>query len=109
MRLGIDFGTTRIVVAASDRGNYPIVSFEAPDLEGIGGEVCDWYPVLAGVINGRRIYGWTAWAAQTDSQATVVRSLKRFLSEAGPQTPVDIAGHRAPLSVSLAGGGCSRW
>ena len=29
MRLGIDFGTTRIVVAAVDRGNYPVVSFEA--------------------------------------------------------------------------------
>ena len=27
MRLGIDFGTTRTVVAASDRGNYPVVSF----------------------------------------------------------------------------------
>lgn len=101
MRLGIDFGTTRIVVAASDRGNYPVVSFEAPDLEGLGGEVCDWYPLLAGIANGRRIYGWTAWAAQTDSQATVIRSLKRFLSEAGPQTPVDIAGHLAPLSVIL--------
>jgi len=101
MRLGIDFGTTRIVVAASDRGNYPIVSFEAPDLEGLAGEVCDWYPLLVGVANGRRIYGWAAWAAQTDSKATVVRSLKRFLSEAGPQTPVDIAGHLAPLSLIL--------
>ena len=31
MRLGIDFGTTRIVVAAADRGNYPIVTFDGPD------------------------------------------------------------------------------
>ena len=28
MRLGIDFGTTRVVVAAADRGNYPVVTFE---------------------------------------------------------------------------------
>jgi molecular chaperone DnaK (HSP70) len=31
MRLGIDFGTTRIVAAAADRGNYPLVGFESPD------------------------------------------------------------------------------
>jgi len=28
MRLGIDFGTTRVVVAAVDRDNYPILSFD---------------------------------------------------------------------------------
>ena len=27
LRLGIDFGTTRTVVAWCDRGNYPVVSF----------------------------------------------------------------------------------
>jgi hypothetical protein len=27
MLLGIDYGTTRTVVAAVDRGNYPVVSF----------------------------------------------------------------------------------
>jgi molecular chaperone DnaK (HSP70) len=96
MRLGIDFGTTRIVVAAADRGNYPVVTFDAPDME-----VCDWFPPLAGILAGRRIYGWAAWTAQTDPHATVVRSLKRFLSEAGPQTPVDIAGEITPLSVIL--------
>src|SRR6266511_3613623 len=31
MLLGIDFGTTRTVVAAVDRGNYPIVSFHPED------------------------------------------------------------------------------
>jgi molecular chaperone DnaK (HSP70) len=31
MRLGIDFGTTRVVVAAVDRGKYPILSFETPE------------------------------------------------------------------------------
>ncbi|MFN0102485.1 MAG: Hsp70 family protein [Bryobacteraceae bacterium] len=96
MRLGIDFGTTRIVVAASDRGNYPVVAFEATD-----GEVCDWFPPLAGVQAGRRIYGWKAWAAQTDPHVTLVRGLKRFLSDAGPRTPVDMGGDVVPISVIL--------
>ena len=28
--IGIDFGTTRIVVAFVDAGNYPVVTFEPP-------------------------------------------------------------------------------
>lgn len=39
MRLGIDFGTTRIVAAAADRGNYPVISFECPD-----GAAREWAP-----------------------------------------------------------------
>ena len=31
MRLGIDFGTTRTVVAVHDRGNYPVVAFSRAD------------------------------------------------------------------------------
>jgi molecular chaperone DnaK (HSP70) len=96
MRLGIDFGTTRIVVAASDRGNYPVVAFETSE-----DEVCEWFPPLAGVRGGERLYGWEAWAAQTDPRATVVRSLKRFLAGAGPQTPVDIGGQLTTLSTIL--------
>jgi molecular chaperone DnaK (HSP70) len=96
MRLGIDFGTTRIVVAASDRGNYPVVAFETED-----GAVHDWYPPLTAVVAGQRVYGWAAWAAQTDPAATVVRSLKRYLSNSGPETPVEIAGELASLSTIL--------
>ena len=29
MRLGIDLGTTRTIVAAHDRGNFPVVGFTA--------------------------------------------------------------------------------
>jgi molecular chaperone DnaK (HSP70) len=96
MRLGIDFGTTRIVVAASDRGNYPVVAFETME-----DEVCEWFPPLAGVRGAERIYGWAAWAAQTDPQATVVRSLKRLLAGAGPRTPVEIGGQLTTLSTIL--------
>jgi molecular chaperone DnaK (HSP70) len=38
MKLGIDFGTTRIVAAAADRGNYPLVGFETPD-----GQPREWF------------------------------------------------------------------
>jgi len=87
MRLGIDFGTTRIVVASVDRGNYPVVVFEAPD-----GAARDWFPPLVAVNGDQRLYGWEAWAAQQDTEWTVVRSLKRALEAAGPQTLVEIAG-----------------
>ena len=80
-----------------DRGNYPVVTFEGP-----AGEAHDWFPPLVGVQDGRRVYGWQAWSLQEDPRATVVRSLKRFLSEAGPQTPVAIGGLETPLATLLA-------
>jgi len=43
MKLGIDFGTTRIIVAVVDRGNYPLVPFETPE------GTYDWFPSLAAV------------------------------------------------------------
>ncbi len=92
MRLGIDFGTTRIVVAAVDRGNYPVVEFSAPE-----GEVFDWFPPLIAAGPDRRLYGWQAWQAQQTEDYTVVRSLKRYLQDAGPNTVVEIAGHRTGL------------
>ena len=98
MRLGIDFGTTRIVVAVVDRGNYPIVAFETPS-----GDRREWFPSLVAVSGERFLYGWHAWAAQEDPQATIVRSLKRFLPEAGPLTQVDIGGQRAPMLDLLSG------
>jgi molecular chaperone DnaK (HSP70) len=98
MRLGVDFGTTRIVVAAVDRGNYPVVSFEAPS-----GEVQEWFPALIAVRDGECLFGWSAWSVQEDPQATIVRSIKRFLSDAGPETWVEIAGQRVPMLDLLSG------
>ena len=45
--LGIDFGTTRIAVAAADRGNYPLVTFEGPDET-----TWDWFPPVV-ALRGR--------------------------------------------------------
>jgi molecular chaperone DnaK (HSP70) len=97
MRLGIDFGTTRIVAAAVDRGNYPVVSFEVGE-----GGTRDWFPPLVAVERGARRYGWDAWSCQADPEATVVRSLKRFLAAAGPDTIVQIAGQALPMHALLA-------
>jgi molecular chaperone DnaK (HSP70) len=73
MKLGIDFGTTRVVVAAADRGNYPLVSFETAD------GAFDWFPPLVAFKGGERRYGWDAWHAQSDRGWIVIRSLKRLL------------------------------
>src|SRR5690349_21828635 len=96
MKLGLDFGTTRIVAAAADRGNYPLVAFESPD-----GQMREWFPPLVAIRRNERRYGWSAWAVQGDREWTVVRSLKRLLKRAGPMTPVRIAGCEAPV-IELA-------
>jgi molecular chaperone DnaK (HSP70) len=94
MKIGIDFGTTRVVVAAADRGNYPLVNFEAPD-----GRAHEWFPSLLAVSAEQRVYGWEALEHQGKPDWTIVRSLKRWLKDAGPRSVVDIAGQR--LSVYL--------
>jgi molecular chaperone DnaK (HSP70) len=86
VRVGIDFGTTRTVVAAVDRGNYPILPFE--DAEG---EKVEWFPSLVAVKGDERLYGWQAWAYQQQPDWTVVRSLKRVLQDAGPNTMLQLA------------------
>lgn len=96
MKLGIDFGTTRTVVAAVDRGNYPLLSFE--DTEGA---VFDWFPSLLAVNRRERAYGWKAWAHQQDSQWTIVRSIKRVLDTSGPNTILQISDQQLPLMQVL--------
>ncbi|MBL0157235.1 MAG: Hsp70 family protein [Bryobacterales bacterium] len=97
MRLGIDFGTTRVVAAAADRGNYPVVCFESAD-----GAVRDWIPpLIATGEDGRRLYGWAAWHALGAGGATVIRSIKRVLGDAGPATLIDLGPIALPLSQIL--------
>jgi molecular chaperone DnaK (HSP70) len=101
MKLGIDFGTTRVIVASVDRGNYPLVPFETPE------GAYDWCPSLAAVrrnSNGaERRFGWDAWDVQTDPGWTVLRSLKRHLENAGPQTRLAVDGLEIPLTELLGG------
>jgi molecular chaperone DnaK (HSP70) len=92
MKLGIDFGTTRIVAAAVDRGNYPVITFE--DAEGAAR---DWFPAVIAARAGERRYGWDAWALQSEPGWTLMRSIKRALEDAGPYTTIEIGGTVAPL------------
>jgi molecular chaperone DnaK (HSP70) len=79
-----------VVVAVADRGNYPLVNFEAPD-----GHVRDWFPSVAAVSEGGRLlYGWEALDKQGEPGWTVVRSLKRQLKRAGPFSQVEVAGQQ---------------
>jgi molecular chaperone DnaK (HSP70) len=96
VKLGIDFGTTRIVTAAADRGNFPLAAFESPD-----GQIREWFPPLVAVRGNERRFGWHAWAVQGDRTWTVLRSLKRLLRVAGPTTRVEIGGCDAPV-IELA-------
>jgi molecular chaperone DnaK (HSP70) len=75
MRLGIDFGTTRTIVAVADRGNYPVVTFENAE-----GEFQEWYPSLVAVRGDERLYGFDALAKVTDSSWAIHRSFKRLLA-----------------------------
>jgi len=87
MRLGIDFGTTRTVVAAHDRGNYPVVGFFTPT-----GDCFDWYPSMVAASNGCFAFGWDALARMHDPDWALVRSFKRFMSgpEASPHAVVRV-------------------
>jgi molecular chaperone DnaK (HSP70) len=96
MKLGVDFGTTRIVVAAADRGNYPVVSFDTAE-----GCMAEWVPPLIAVRGAQRLYGWAAWNAQEQPGWTCIRSIKRLLENAGPATEVELGGGNASIVTLL--------
>ena len=95
MRIGIDFGTTHTVVALVDRGNYPVVSFE-------GG---DFVPSLVAAhdASGTLRWGWDAAAVRHEPGWTVLPSVKRLLSDAGPSTEVAVGPRRLPIGALLEG------
>lgn len=82
MRLGIDLGTTRTVVAAELGGRYAVASFEAD------GGYRDWLPGLAVVRDGALLFGWDAAAALDGPVDGAVRSIKRLVSSRAPDDPV---------------------
>ena len=93
MRLGIDFGTTRTVVACSDRGNYPALSFQDESDNPV-----DWFPSVVAERGGELRFGFDALAVAADPAWTVLRSFKRLLSgpRSSPDFEVAIGGARMP-------------
>src|SRR6266404_2487129 len=96
MKLGIDFGTTRVVVASADRGNYPLVPFETSE------GTFDWFPPFVALRGNECRFGWDAWNTQGEAGWTVVRSLKSYLEDAGPQTIFEADGIRVPISQLMS-------
>src|ERR1700682_2942802 len=88
MRFGIDFGTTHTVVAMIDRGNYPVVSFEHHDA----------IPSIVSVDpSGELAFG------RTEPGWTVLRSFKRLLGEAHPDSEVRVGQRSLPIADLLTG------
>jgi molecular chaperone DnaK (HSP70) len=73
MRLGIDLGTTRTIVAVHDRGNFPIVGFLGAD-----GDMIEHYPTMTAEVGGELVHGLDAEAAERGG-APSLRSWKRLL------------------------------
>jgi len=96
VRLGIDFGTTRTVVARVESGNYPLITFET-EL----GEGQEWYPSLIAGKGAQRAFGWEAWAKQSEEDWQKVRSLKRYLSQANAETCLRVGDENVPILTLL--------
>ncbi len=94
MRVGIDFGTTHTVAAVVDRGNYPVVSFDGVDA---------WPSIIAANAAGELRFGADAAAVRREPGWAVLRSFKRLLNDAGPQTEVNLAGRNYRLAELLTG------
>jgi len=100
LRLGIDFGTTRTVVACCDRGNYPVISFLDES-----GDTIDWFPSVVAEREGELRFGFDALRLASEPDWTVVRSFKRFLSgrRSTPDTEVEIGGTTVTVLDLLTG------
>ena len=99
MRLGIDFGTTRTVVAACDRGNYPVLSFNTPR-----GDTQEFFPSMIAEKDGELRFGFDAQEKRGEPGWTLSPSFKRWLSspEATPGHRVRVGSVELPLLDIMA-------
>ncbi len=98
MFLGIDFGTTRTVVSAVDRGNYPVVSFHPEN-----GETLEWYPSVVAARGDEILFGFDAAQVAGEKGWSALRSFKRRLGTIGPDERLEIGDHRMTALELLAG------
>ncbi len=99
MLLGVDFGTTRTIVARADRGNYPVVTFN-DDL----GDPQEFFPSVVALQGGKLVFGFEAVAAARQG-APSVRSFKRALSSAlvNADTTLTVGTLEVPLLEVMTG------
>jgi molecular chaperone DnaK (HSP70) len=97
LRLGIDFGTTRTVVAICDRGNYPVVGFSDD-----AGDAVESFPSLVAEKDGTLCFGFEAARVGDDPAWNVVHSFKRLLNDPSPEAETTIGGTRIRLVDLLA-------
>lgn len=94
MRLGIDFGTTRTIVASVDRGNYPVVGFTDT-----AGDSQDFLPSAVAWDEGTLVYGFDALAA-ADAGAPLLRSFKRSLGDPGANATTTVTIGERPFLLT---------
>lgn len=99
MLIGIDFGTTRTIVAGVDRGNYPVLTFLDTD-----GDAHEHFPSVVAWDDGRLVHGFEALAAARTG-VPHLRSIKRLLGEptTHPGTTVRIGDQELLLADVLTG------
>ena len=105
MRLGIDFGTTRTVVAAVQDGRHPVAAFDD------GGEFREHVPGIAALRGGELLVGWDAARALADGSAEhAIRSVKRVIGTLAPDDPVPGLPGTTALELATAFlAGLRRW
>ena len=81
MKLGIDLGTTRTVVAAVREGCYPVACFQAGDA------LRDYVPGLAALTDAGLVFG--AEAVTVTAPTRLLRSIKRIASRLAPDAQVE--------------------
>jgi len=82
VRLGIDFGTTRCVVAAAHDGRYPVATFD------VDGTFVDYLPGLVARGPSGPVFGWEAAEVLATNPDAGLRSLKRVVTAARPDGAV---------------------
>lgn len=87
MRLGIDFGTTRTVVAGEDRGNYPLLSFRDER-----GSWVEWFASRIAARDGQLFFGNQAAALRGRPGTWHLVSFKRMLARSAPDREIEIPG-----------------
>jgi molecular chaperone DnaK (HSP70) len=95
VRVGIDFGTTRTVIAGVDGGRHPVAAFD------LDGTYRTWLPSVVAFDGERAIFGDAALDALRAGRPGL-RSVKRAVSGLAPDARVPIEGGPSITSLALA-------